>query len=102
MRVSLIIPYTPGMDIFGKRRSDREALARVKTWALELLEAGPDDSIVVNEISCDDPDCPPHETVLLIARMGQPTVQLKVPKPADQVLLVDLQAALNTEGPLKT
>lgn len=54
----LIMLYAPGMDLFGKARSDRKFLAQVKEWTIDLIDAGPEDSVVANEIRCDDPDCP--------------------------------------------
>ena len=86
------------MDLFGQRRPNRKELARVKSWATELLDLGPDDSLTANELACDKPDCPPHETVILIARSGEATVQAKVPKPAVEIDRSDLQRALEKKG----
>jgi len=86
------------VDLFGQSRRDRSALARVKGWAAELLELAPQDSLVVNELACAEPGCPPHETVVLIARAGEPTVQLKVGKPAADVQRLDLVVAIDLQG----
>lgn len=86
------------MDLFGQPRTDRAALMRVKGWASELLELAPEDSLVVSELECAEPGCPPHETVVLIARAEEPTVQLKVGKPVADVVRLDLEVAIDLQG----
>jgi hypothetical protein len=86
------------MDLFGSRPDTRAAKARIRGWATELLELGEADTVSVAELSCSEPGCPPHETVVLIARAGRPTVQHKVHKPAGSVVRDDLLALTDHEG----
>ncbi len=86
------------MELFGRRRSDRPALKQVREWAIDLLRLAPEDSVSVTELSCAEPDCPPHETVVLIARAGEPTLQVKLAKPAGEVRRTDLLAAIDSQG----
>lgn len=83
-----------GMDLFGRRPSDRGARRRVRASVIDLLGLDDGDSVTVTELSCSEPGCPPHETVVLIARTGQPTMQCKVAKPAADVVLADLEVAV--------
>jgi len=77
--------------------SDRSALARVRAWARELWRLGDEDSVVVTELACSEPGCPPLETVVLIAAVDRPTVQHKLHLPAAHVRLEDLQALVDQE-----
>ena len=77
--------------------SDRSALARVRAWARELWCLGDEDSVVVTELACSEPGCPPLETVVLIAAVDRPTVQHKLHLPATDVRLEDLQALVDQE-----
>jgi hypothetical protein len=77
--------------------SDRTALARVRAWARELWRLGGEDSVVVTELACSEPGCPPLETVVLIAAVDRPTVQHKLHLPAADVRLEDLQALVDQE-----
>lgn len=53
------------MDLFAKK--DRSgASSRIKQWALELLAVDDDASILVTELACTEPGCPPLETVIAI------------------------------------
>ena len=86
------------MNLIGSRALDRSALARVKGWASELLALTPEDSLSAAELACAKPGCPPHETVVLVARTGEPTVQLKVGKAAADVERLDLEIAISRQG----
>ena len=77
--------------------SDREGLARVRVWAREVWGLGEEDSVIVTELQCSEPGCPPLETVVLIAAAGRPTVQHKLHCPAGDVRLEDLQALVDQE-----
>lgn len=76
---------------------DRSGPARVRTWARELWRLGDQDTVVVTELACSEPGCPPLETVVLIAAAGRPTVQHKLHLPAVDVCLEDLQALVDQE-----
>ena len=78
-------------------RSDRTALARVRGWARELWRLDDEDSVVVTELACSEPGCPPLETVVLIAAVDRPTVQRKLHLPAAHVRFEDLQALVDQE-----
>jgi len=62
----------------GGAKPNRSAVARVRGWAREVWELGEGDSVVVTELECGEPGCPPLETVILIAAEARPTVQHKL------------------------
>lgn len=78
----------------GVAKPDAAALARVKAWALAVLDAAPDTALTVNEIVCTDPGCPGVETVLLVMEPGRKTRACKIPKALEDVTDEDVRAAL--------
>lgn len=64
-----IRPDSPGdaADSFGIPRSsggDPEAVARVREWVRERFGLMADAAILVSEVTCNLPGCPPLETVV--------------------------------------
>ena len=45
-----------------------EASRRVKAWVRDLLRLSSDDDVLVSELQCHEPGCPPLETVISISR----------------------------------
>jgi hypothetical protein len=81
---------------FGRPDEKRLAAIRaLKVLARDMLGAGEDDAIVVNELACTEPGCPPLETVVALLRSGEKPRQVKVHKPAVEVTEADLRAALD-------
>lgn len=74
-------------------RTDRAAVARIRTWAKELWRLPQDAAITVTELRCSEPGCPPLETVVVVAPRPGETFQRKVHKPAGQVTRDDLAGA---------
>jgi nitrate reductase delta subunit len=62
---------------------------RVRTWAREHFNLGDDETIMVSELPCSDPGCPPVETHLVFwTQAGRQ--QFKVFKPLAEVVPDDL------------
>lgn len=72
---------------------DRDAKGRIKVWASEALHLGEDDAVLVTELRCHEPGCPPLETVIAVMRPGQATVQAKIHRAAAELTLAEVQAA---------
>ena len=89
-----------GMGLIPNNRggSDKAALGRIRGWARELWRLGDEDTVIVTELACSEPGCPPLETVVLIAAVNRPTVQHKLHLPAAHVRLEDLQALIDQES----
>ena len=79
-------------------KSDPQALARVREWARELWGLREEDSVVVSELRCSEPGCPPLETVVLIAASDRPTFQHKLHLAASDMRREDLQALYAKES----
>jgi hypothetical protein len=83
----------------GKFRSSRkdpehyEALARVREWTRERFRLPEGASILVTEIACGLPGCPPLETVVAFWTEDARRHQFKVFKPVEEVTSDDLPFA---------
>jgi hypothetical protein len=80
-----------------KSTADHAALARLRDWARELWRLAEDDSLVVTELACKEPDCPERETVIVIARAGRPVEQHKLPLSATDVTREHIEDLVSKE-----
>lgn len=77
-------------------RSDpehQEALARVRQWTSERFRLGETATILVAEITCGLPGCPPLETVVAFWTDDARRHQFKIFKPVREVVSGDLPFA---------
>lgn len=72
-----------------------EAIRYIKALARELMHAQDDDAVMVTELACTEPGCPPVETVIALLRAGAPPRQLKVHKAIPEVTREDVIATLS-------
>ena len=79
------------LEFFSRRRPDREAVADVKRWTAEVFRLPESASVLVTELRCGEPGCPPLETVIAILDPGPPR-QVKIPKPVAEVTFLDVAA----------
>jgi hypothetical protein len=70
----------------------RAALARVRRWTRERFSLADDTTILVSEIACMQPGCPPVETVIVFW-IDEQRHHFKIFKPVVDVLLDDLPFA---------
>ena len=78
------------MRSFNTRPEHLAALNRVKTWTRERFQLAPDATILVSEISCALPGCPPLETVIAFWTENEKRHQFKLFKPVTEVAPDDL------------
>ena len=71
-------------------RSDPGLVKRVKAWSIEALQREEDVSLMVTELRCSEPGCPPIETVIALLRASEPAWQYKIPKPLAQITRQDI------------
>jgi len=77
--------------------TDRRAASRaLKQLAHELLALDDDDVVMVTELQCTEPGCPPIETVIAVLRVGARR-QIKIHKPLVEVTEADVRAAIAGE-----
>ena len=70
-----------------------QALDRVRAWTRERFKLADDVPIVVAEIACGLPGCPPLETVVAFWTAGDRRHQFKLFKPVVEVTPADLPFA---------
>ena len=77
----------------GPRVRDPDKAAQVKRWAQDAFNLQDGVTIMVTELRCTEPDCPPLETVIAVmhADARQP-VQYKLHKPLAAVSQADLSS----------
>ncbi len=81
---------------FGAFRQDAghaRALERVKAWTRESLELADDDTILVVEVTCTRPGCPPLETAVTFWTAAGERHWFKVFKPVVEIVFDDLPPA---------
>jgi len=78
---------------FKQDAEQARALERVKVWARECLELADEDTVLVAEMACARPGCPPLETVVTFWTGGGERHWFKVFKPVAEVTFDDLPPA---------
>jgi hypothetical protein len=63
-----------------------EALDRIKQWTRERFALAYDTTILVSEIACGVPGCPPRETVVAFWTQSDKRHQFRIFKPLEQVV----------------
>jgi hypothetical protein len=81
------------LQSFRKKPQNRDARRRVKTWTRERFRLGDDVAILVTEVACAIPGCPPLETVVAFWTEGDRRHHFKVFKPVAEVTEDDLPPA---------
>jgi hypothetical protein len=57
----------------GRPKPDIEHVERIKCWARVAWHVPEDATVMVTELECREPDCPPIETVVAVLQEGEPT-----------------------------
>jgi hypothetical protein len=78
---------------FEKRPDHMAALDRVRAWTRERFTLAEDAAILVSEVSCALPGCPPRETVVAFWTEDEQRHQFKLFKPVAEVVVDDLPPA---------
>jgi hypothetical protein len=88
-------PDAAGRTPFGFKKSagHLRALDRVREWTRARFRLGVEDPVVVAEVACGLPGCPPLETVVAFWTAGDRRHQFKVFKAVEQVAEDDLPYA---------
>jgi hypothetical protein len=80
------------MNLFGgKRTIPMEQADRIKAWARDVFHLNDETTVMVTELECREPGCPPIETVIAVLKGPGNTQQYKIHKTADEVGLSDIK-----------
>lgn len=82
--------------MFGMRQGDDAARAarvrEVRQWVRERFAVPDDATVMVTELQCTEPGCPPVETVVAVLRGPGRRAQAKVPRPVTELTRDDIAA----------
>jgi hypothetical protein len=87
-----MMPAAAKIHPLKKSPQHREALARVREWMRERFTLPEDAAILVAEVACGLPGCPPLETVTAFW-VGEKRYHFKIFKPVREVVCDDLPFA---------
>jgi hypothetical protein len=88
------------INLFGSRpQADPAAVCRIKEWVAAAYALTDDMTLMVTELRCTEPGCPPLETVIAVLRHSQPPFQHKLHKAAIDITESDI-AGLAQSVPL--
>jgi hypothetical protein len=80
------------LDLFGTQpRPDPAHLAAIKGWVAEALALPDDVTVMVTELRCSEPGCPPLETVIALLRPSLPPEQRKLHKATAEITADDIR-----------
>jgi hypothetical protein len=86
-------PRRPRAGFLRGARADGAALERVRAWTRARFGLAADVTIMVNELACSLPGCPPRETVVVFWTAPERRHHFKIFKPAAAVVPEDLPPA---------
>lgn len=65
---------------------------RIKDWVREVLAPGDDVTILVSELTCSEPGCPPIETVIALFKGREEPTKYKIHRASADVTREDVVA----------
>ncbi len=86
-----------GFGLSRRNESDPEAIARVREWVRQRFALASDAAIMVSEVTCNLPGCPPLETVVAFWE-GEVRHHFKLFKPLAEVTSDNLPFAWMKES----
>jgi hypothetical protein len=87
------------LDLFGTQpRPDPVHLAAIKGWVSEALALPDDVTVMVTELRCSEPGCPPLETLIAVLRPSAPPEQRKLHKTAAEITADDIRGLFSADA----
>lgn len=81
------------MNLFGGQRTiSMDQADRIKAWVRAVFHLNDETTIMVTELACREPGCPPIETVIALLKGPGDTRQYKIHKTADEIDVADIEA----------
>ncbi len=75
---------------FQKSPAQLDAMNRIEAWTRVRFTLAPQETVMVSELACSLPGCPPLETVVAFWTLDKTRHHFKVFKRAEEVLESDL------------
>jgi hypothetical protein len=74
------------MNLFERAPApDAERIAEVKRWVAEELRLSPEAVVLVSEVRCSEPGCPPLETILAVMEGPGQRRHAKIHRPLQEL-----------------
>jgi hypothetical protein len=80
----------------GRRRIDANQVACIKAWVRAHWDLPEETTVMVTELECREPGCPPIETVIAVLEGPGKTRQYKIHKTAAEVIRQDVETLANS------
>ncbi|MAH85101.1 MAG: hypothetical protein CBB68_12710 [Rhodospirillaceae bacterium TMED8] len=77
------------MNLFNRRRTSGRA-GSIKTWVGEELGLNDSDLVTVAELVCNEPDCPPIETLISVHKADGSRRDWRIHKPLAEMTQTDV------------
>lgn len=74
-----------------------ERPATVRAWVREVLALPPGTPVIVTEVPCQRPDCPPHETLIAVFAEEQAPRRFRLPHALADLTLDHIAGLARTE-----
>jgi hypothetical protein len=86
------------MDLFGQKTVPNTAkIAKIREWVAATLGTAYDVVIMVSELRCSEPGCPPLETVIAVLDGPGQRRQFKIHRSIDELSEADIDALIARE-----
>jgi len=82
------------VNLFGPKNPDNEtveSIRRLKAWTTEFLGLDENATVLVTELTCTEPGCPPLETVIAVLRPGSSSDKRKMHRAAREMTRADIE-----------
>jgi hypothetical protein len=90
MSLSILVPRAKA----GPARTQE-----IKQWVRDVFQLSDDATVMVTELQCSEPGCPPLETVIAILKAANARTQHKLHKPLAEVTHADVAALAASTAP---
>jgi hypothetical protein len=81
------------MNLFSaKPKSNNSGL--IKDWTRTVLNLDDEAIVMVSELQCHEPDCPPIETVIAVMETGKEKQMFKIHKAIDELTEAEVTEAI--------
>jgi hypothetical protein len=79
------------MNLFAsQQKPDAARVSQIKEWVARRFELPPDAVVMVAELRCSEPGCPPLETMIAIVDGPGQRRQVKLHKPTAEIAASDV------------
>ena len=91
-------PRNPLIRPAGSPDAVRAGVPALKAVVRDVLGLGEEHAIVIQELTCAEPGCPPVETVIGVLTAGRPARRWTLHQPLSGLTTDAIRAALTEEG----